>query len=142
MLQEMIEEVEQANEAFYRAFESLDIKKMDEVWAREDYATCIHPGWSLRTGWPAVRDSWVMIFNNTFSMQFRLSDIMVQVAGDVAWVLCTENIMNSPGGEGPESCVIATNLYDFLTARGHAVVSTGFSLAFHVIAVDGHDARP
>jgi len=39
LLQEMIEEVEQANEAFYRAFESLDIKKMDEVWAREDYAT-------------------------------------------------------------------------------------------------------
>lgn len=112
MLQEMIEEVEQANEAFYRAFESLDIKKMDEVWAREDYVTCIHPGWSLRSGWPSVRDSWVMIFNNTFSMQFRLSDIMVQVAGDVAWVLCTENIMNSPGGEGQESRVIATNLYE------------------------------
>ncbi len=112
LLQEMIEEVEQANEAFYRAFESLDIKKMDEVWAREDYATCIHPGWSLRSGWPAVRDSWVMIFNNTFSMQFRLSDIMIQVAGDVAWVLCTENIMNSPEGEGQESRVLATNLFE------------------------------
>src|SRR5207244_2814547 len=81
MLKEMIEEVAKANEAFYEAFESLDIKKMDEVWAREDYVTCIHPGWNLRSGWPAVRDSWVMIFNNTFTMQFRLTDIMIQVAG-------------------------------------------------------------
>ena len=39
MLKEMIEEVAKANEAFYEAFESLDIKKMDEVWAREDYVT-------------------------------------------------------------------------------------------------------
>ena len=114
MLQEMIEEVEQANEAFYRAFESLDIKKMDEVWAAEDYVTCIHPGWSLRSGWPTVRDSWVMIFNNTFTMRVRLSEIMVQVAGDVAWVLCMENITNSPEGEGDgqESRVLATNLYE------------------------------
>src|SRR5712692_6987685 len=37
MLKEMIEEVAKANEGFYGAFESLDIKKMDEVWAKEDY---------------------------------------------------------------------------------------------------------
>ncbi len=114
MLQEMIEEVEKANGSFYRAFESLDIKKMDEVWAKEDYVTCIHPGWSLRSGWPAVRDSWVMIFNNTFSMQFRLSDVMIQVADDVAWVLCMENITStsSTEGEGQESRVLATNLFE------------------------------
>jgi len=110
MLQEMIEEVEKANESFYRAFESLDIKQMDDVWAKEDYVTCIHPGWSLRSGWPAVRDSWVMIFNNTFSMQFRLSDVMIQVAGDVAWVLCMENITS--GAQGEESRVLATNLFE------------------------------
>ena len=110
MLTEMIEEVEKANESFYRAFESLDIKKMDEVWAKEDYVTCIHPGWNLRSGWPAVRDSWVMIFNNTFSMQFRLSDVMIQVAGDVAWVLCMENITS--GSQDEESRVLATNLFE------------------------------
>jgi ketosteroid isomerase-like protein len=112
MLKEMIEEVAKANEGFYEAFESLDIKKMDEVWAKEDYVTCIHPGWNLRSGWPAVRDSWVMIFNNTFTMQFRLTDVMIQVAGDVAWVLCMENITSSTDGEGQESRVLATNLYE------------------------------
>src|SRR3989442_1616145 len=92
MLKEMIEEVAKANEGFYE--------------------TCIHPGWNLRSGWPAVRDSWVMIFNNTFSMQFRLTDVMIQVAGDVAWVLCMENITSSTDGEGQESRVLATNLYE------------------------------
>src|SRR2546428_5313782 len=111
MLKEMIEEVAKANEAFYEAFESLDIKKMDEVWAREDYVTCIHPGWNLRSGWPAVRDSWVMIFNNTFTMQFRLTDVMIQVAGDVGLVLFLGNINSRTDGEGAEARTLAPQLY-------------------------------
>jgi ketosteroid isomerase-like protein len=34
------------------------------------------------------------------------------VAGDVAWVLCMENITSSTDGEGQESRVFATNLYE------------------------------
>src|SRR5437879_11986710 len=100
MLKEMIEEVAKANEGFYEAFESVDIKKMDEVWAREDYVTCMHPGWNLRSGWPAVRDSRVMICKNTFSRQCRLTDIMMHLTGDVAWVLCLENSTRSTAGDG------------------------------------------
>ena len=99
MLKEMIDEVTKANQGFYQAFESLDIRHMDTIWAKEEYVTCIHPGWNIRSGWPDVRDSWVRIFNNTFSMEFRLSDIMIQVAGDVAWVLCMENIRNKQDAE-------------------------------------------
>ena len=83
MLERRIQEITQANRKFYEAFESLDISKMDEVWAHLDYVTCVHPGWSLRSEWPAVRDSWVLIFNNTFSMKFELTEVMVQVAGDM-----------------------------------------------------------
>ena len=74
VLERRIQEVTQANRMFYEAFESLDIAKMDEVWAHLDYVTCVHPGWALRSEWPAVRDSWVLIFNNTFSMKFELTD--------------------------------------------------------------------
>jgi ketosteroid isomerase-like protein len=114
MLKEMIDEVAKANEGFYHAFQSLDIAKMDIVWVKEDYVTCIHPGWNIRSGWPEVRDSWVRIFNNTFFMEFRLTDIMIQVAGDIAWVLCLENIKNNQEGEGApqETQVLATNLYE------------------------------
>ncbi|TLY29146.1 MAG: DUF4440 domain-containing protein [Nitrospirae bacterium] len=112
MLKERIEEVTRANQEFYQAFESLDIARMDRIWAQQEYVTCIHPGWTLRIGWPSVRDSWVLIFNNTFSMKFDLTEIQVQVAGDVAWVICTENITSKQGDATQESRVLATNLYE------------------------------
>lgn len=112
MIKQRIEEVTNANHAFYEAFESLDIARMDRVWAHEEYVTCIHPGWSLRSGWPQVRDSWVLIFNNTFSMKFQLSEVQIQVAGDLAWVICVENITSQQSDEPQESRVLATNLYE------------------------------
>lgn len=110
MLKEKIEEVTKANEEFYEAFESLDIGLMDRIWLQEEYVTCIHPGWSLRVGWPAVRDSWALIFNNTFSMKFKLTEMQIQVAGDLAWVICTENITSRQGEATQESLAPATNL--------------------------------
>ena len=112
MLKERIEEATQMNEQFYRAFENLDVGLMDSMWAHEEYVTCIHPGWSIRLGWPAVRDSWVVIFNNTFSMAFELTELQVQVAADVAWVICTENISSRVGESPQNSRVVATNLFE------------------------------
>ncbi len=112
MLEERIEEVTLANEAFYRAFESLDIGAMDKVWAHQEYVTCIHPGWSTRVGWPMVRDSWVVIFNNVFSVKFALTELQIQVAGDVAWVICTENLTSRHADVPQTSRVVATNLYE------------------------------
>ena len=112
MLERRIEDVTKANQRFYEAFESLDIAKMDEVWAHLDYVTCIHPGWALRTGWPEIRDSWVLIFNNTFSMKFRLTDLQIQVAGEVAWVICMENITSQQSDERQQAKVLATNLFE------------------------------
>ena len=112
ILQERIAEVTRTNEAFYKAFESLDVAAMDQIWAHQEYITCIHPGWSIRVGWPAVRDSWVVIFNNTFSMEFQLTELQVQVAADVAWVICTENITSRVGETTQNSRVVATNLYE------------------------------
>jgi ketosteroid isomerase-like protein len=117
MIKERIEEVTRTNQEFYDAFESLDIARMDRVWAHQDYVTCIHPGWALRVGWPEVRDSWVLIFNNTFSMKFELTEIQVQVAGDLAWVICTENITSRQGENTQESQVLATNLYERINGR-------------------------
>ncbi len=112
MLKERIEEVTKMNEQFYRAFENLDVGLMDSMWAHQEYVTCIHPGWSIRVGWPAVRDSWVVIFNNTFSMEFELTELQVQVAADIAWVICTENISSRVGESPQNSRVVATNLFE------------------------------
>lgn len=117
MIEERIEAVTRANQEFYAAFESLDITRMDRIWAHEKYVNCIHPGWSLREGWPAVRDSWVLIFNNTFAMKFELTDVQVHVAGDLAWVICTENITSRQDDEDRVSRVLATNLYEWFEAE-------------------------
>jgi len=112
MLEQYIEEVNKANHAFYAAFGNLDIGEMDNIWAHQEYVTCIHPGWTLRSGWPLVRDSWILIFNNTFSMTFELTDVMVQVAGDMAWVVCVENITTHQSDEPQQAKVLATNLFE------------------------------
>src|SRR5437899_2862048 len=51
--------VQAANQAFYRAFETLDLAAMEAVWAHAGACTCLHPGWPLCAGWPEVRASWV-----------------------------------------------------------------------------------
>ena len=103
---------QEAEQAFYEAFESLDIAQMDKIWLQQEYVTCIHPGWGLRSGWPAVRDSWVLIFNHTFDMKFELTEVEVQVAGDVAWVICTENLTTKQDDTTVQTRILATNLFE------------------------------
>ena len=59
-----------ANDAFYRAFESLDIDRMRAVWLNGASISCIHPGWGALVGWPAVMESWEQIFAGTLHMEF------------------------------------------------------------------------
>ena len=114
---ELHQEVFQANKGFYRAFENLDIKLMDQVWAQEDHVQCIHPGWGRLTGWPSVRDSWVRIFNHAHSMKFAITDIQITVHKTVAWVICTENIETKITEDIQKSQVLATNIFE--NREGH-----------------------
>lgn len=101
----------QANAGFYRAFESLELKRMEEVWLRAPHIKCVHPGWGLLTGWGPVMESWQRIFANTALMRFTLTDVAAQVVGDFAWVTLTECIeSHSPDGHF-SSKVQATNLF-------------------------------
>ena len=104
--------VNQANAAFYRAFEALDLRAMEEVWAHGEHVKCVHPGWPLLTGWEAVRASWETIFLNTQEMRFTLTDVRVAAAGDLAWVTCTENILSDTDGRVGVTSILATNLFE------------------------------
>ncbi|MFQ5657647.1 MAG: nuclear transport factor 2 family protein, partial [Candidatus Methylomirabilales bacterium] len=84
-----IKAVEEANQDFYRAFESLDITAMERIWVRGDHVKCVHPGWPILIGWPAVHASWERIFANTDSIQFILTDVQIQISGDFGWVTLT-----------------------------------------------------
>jgi ketosteroid isomerase-like protein len=113
--------VEAANARFYRAFETLDIDEMEQVWVHAERARCVHPGWPLLGGWEAVRASWQTIFENTEEMRFTLSDVTVDVDADLAWVTCTENILSEVAGRVSVTAILATNLFE-RTAAGWRLV--------------------
>lgn len=104
-------QIERANEQFYRAFESLDIHEMERLWAVKRAVKCIHPGWGVRSGWSSVRDSWVMIFNNTTEIRFELSDVDITVSGDTGWVTCVEHVTTLIDGEPQANRIMATNIF-------------------------------
>jgi ketosteroid isomerase-like protein len=103
--------VAEANARFYRAFEALDLPAMDAVWAHGEDVKCVHPGWPLLTGWPAVRESWRAIFENTEEMRFTIADVRVEVHGILGWVTCTENILSDVRGRVAVTAILATNLF-------------------------------
>ena len=107
-----LEDVEQANASFYQAFETLDLARMDLVWAHGPHVKCVHPGWPILIGWAAVRASWEAIFQNTEEMRFTLSDVRAAAGGDLAWVTCTENIFSEVQGRLAVTSVLATNLFE------------------------------
>lgn len=105
-------EVGEANARFYRAFESLEISRMDQIWSHGDHVRCIHPGWCLLAGWEAVRQSWEAIFKNSGEMRFSIADVDVHVDGDIARVMCAENILSHTHGQIAVTTLLATNMFE------------------------------
>jgi len=100
-----------ANVAFYRAFESLDLARMEGVWLQNACITCAHPGWHLLVGWGPVMASWQRIFANSEVMRFTITEAHADVVGDLAWVVCTENLESSHGTETVIARLQATNVF-------------------------------
>ncbi len=105
-------EVERINSKFYQAFESLLIEKMEEVWRHRDNTICVHPGWDLFTGWFAIRESWLRIFQNTDSMKFVITNTKIRIVNDIAIVVCMEHIESVIDGEKVKFGVLATNIFE------------------------------
>ena len=105
-------QVLEVNANFYRAFESLDIQRMAAVWARGDHVKCIHPAWSMLSGWEAVKASWAMIFSNTKEIRFTLTDVRAQIRGALAWVALTENLLSQVQQDVTATTLLSTNIYE------------------------------
>ena len=105
------QEVAKANESFYRAFESLDVKEMEKVWAAGDNIRCGHPGWRILRGWQQVMESWRAIFENTPQIRFLLTDVTVEVHDELAWVTLYENLNSSLEGQNVAATILTTNIF-------------------------------
>lgn len=92
--------VRATNQAFYEAFESRDLDAMSDCWEHSDRVVCTHPGWRTLRGWGAVSGSWFALFGGPSPLQFILTDEVVAVAGDTAWVSVDENLISAEMGGG------------------------------------------
>lgn len=119
------EAVLQANRAFYDAFESLDLQRMEGVWLQAPHITCIHPGWRRLSGWGPVMHSWEQIFDSTFEMKFELVNVEVVVRGEVAIVVNQENLTQRTYEGVSRSQLPATNIYERVGDRWYLVLHHG-----------------
>lgn len=100
-----------AVDAFYAALQGLDFPAMCALWAQRPQDVCVHPGWEVLHGWPAIRESWRAIFANTGFMRAWASEVQVELLGDLARVTNVENLMTVAGAQTAHSQVAATNLF-------------------------------
>lgn len=85
-------------EDLYAAFEAGDLDRMDLIWADHELAAsvvCVHPGWPTLRGRDEVLRSWAMIMANTTYIQFVITDIELEIDGDLAVLTCVENIITA-----------------------------------------------
>ncbi|HZA70563.1 MAG TPA: nuclear transport factor 2 family protein [Nitrososphaeraceae archaeon] len=105
--------IQDINIQFYKAFESLSLERMEQIWKHSDDVVCVHPGWDLFRGWTAVRESWMTIFQNTERIQFIITNAKVRAFENiVAVVVCLENIETIINQDKIRMGVIATNIFE------------------------------
>ncbi len=110
-----------AETAFYEAFERADLAAMMAVWAESDDVVCIHPRGPRLVGFDAVRESWMQIFAGAPQMRIRTTAVKRFAHQGVA-VHAVIEALSAPGQEGgPTQSVCATNVYE-LTAGGWRMV--------------------
>ncbi len=112
------EAVTEANASFYAAVEADDFEAMSDLWLHDDRVSCTHPGWARLRGWSRVGASWAAIAGGPQQLQFILTDLQVDVVGDIGVVTLDENMVS----EAFSSTAAAVNLF-VRTAAGWQMMS-------------------
>ena len=109
-----------AENAFYEAFERRDLAAMMAVWAEKDDIVCVHPQGPHLAGFDAVRDSWLQIFGASSQMRVKATEVK-RFDGQTIAVHALVEMLTPPGHQQPTQSVSATNVYE-LTDNGWRLV--------------------
>lgn len=109
---------EDAEEAFYKAFETADLDAMMNVWLDADYVECIHPMSHRLMGITEIRDSWQEIFKNSADIQFETVETRQIMHKDLAVHIVNEHL-RVKGTQQVQ--VLATNIYE-KTSQGWRMI--------------------
>jgi ketosteroid isomerase-like protein len=119
---------EQAEAAFYQAFERADLDGMMAVWARDEQIICVHPGGERLQGFDAVRQSWDQIFSHGPHLRFQLLDARVHTSQSLSFHSVYERITVA-GEAGAVHLVLASNVYVLKATGWYMLVHHGSPLA-------------
>ena len=111
-----------AENAFYDAFERGDLAAMMVVWAEGEEVVCVHPAGPRLAGFDAVRDSWMQIFGSGM----KLAVIVTQTARLDGPSVAVRSVVESITPTGKDSAtqrVNATNVY--------VLTDAGWRIAMH-----------
>lgn len=100
---------EDAETAFYAAFERGDLQTMMTIWAEDETIVCVHPLGPLLVGRKAIQQSWKAIFARSANMKFTI-DRQLRTTDDNVAVHIVYEYIELPGQQRRQA-VIATNAY-------------------------------
>jgi uncharacterized protein (TIGR02246 family) len=115
------EAVSAANETFYRAFSSKDLKEMNLLWWQGSTSLCVHPGGKVLVGWETIRDSWESIFRNTDSIEIDIEVVKVEIDSSLAYVVVREMVLQSSRGRKMKALSMATNIFQKMAQKWYLV---------------------
>lgn len=110
-----------ANQAFYDAFSSRDIGKMNLLWWQGSTSLCIHPGSQVLTGWDTIQASWSSILRHTDWLEIDLEVLKVEIDQSLAYVVVQEMVLQSSRGRKMKAQSIATNLFQKMAQKWYLV---------------------
>lgn len=111
-----------AEAAFYDAFERADLAAMMLVWAEGEDVVCVHPAGPRLAGFEAVRDSWMQIFASNVKLAVRVTDSR-RLDGPSVAVRSVVEAITAAGSAGEPQLVHATNVY--------VLTDAGWRIAIH-----------
>ncbi len=111
---------QEAEDAFYAAFERSDLEAMAGVWADDEAVVCVHPGGDRLRGRGAVLESWRRIFAGSTPLSFEVSAATLIQDAWLAVHCVYEDIAHGARLEH-RARMIATNVYR-LTEEGWRMI--------------------
>lgn len=99
-----------AETAFYDAFERADFEAMMNVWAEDEEIVCVHPGGPRLAGYEQISKSWAEMFEGRESVRVHLTNQVYAQGVLLAVHSVHENILvtGEPKARPP---IVATNVY-------------------------------
>jgi ketosteroid isomerase-like protein len=133
------DEVRKASAQFYAALNHMlagDAAPLADIWSHSAAVTTLHPIGGREVGWDKVGGTWQQVAKAFSGGQVKLSDQLIQVAGDMAYEVGTEQGQATLGGEQLSIKHRVTNIYR-REAGGWRIVHHHSDVSPEMVAVLG-----